>query len=164
MYDIAICDDDSRFVGYMERMLLKSGLAEGETAFHEFHSGEELVQSCSQRPKIDLLILDIKMEGMDGNGTARLFRSYFPSSVLVFCSGVYKPTVESFEAEPYRYLLKAYSDERMEKELQAVIQEMKKRQMEAKHGTAKAGGNLIYFYCKGRQQDLCRPIGGEVWV
>lgn len=130
MYDIAICDDDSHFVGYMERMLLRSGLEAEEAAFHTYHSGEELAQACMHCPKVDLLILDMKMEGMDGNGTARLFRSYFPASVLVFCSGACEPTVKSFEAEPYRYLLKAYSDERMEKELQAVVQEMKKRQAE----------------------------------
>lgn len=129
MYDIAICDDDSRFVGYMERMLLKSGLAEDEAAFHEFHSGEELAQACSHCPKVDLLILDMKMDGMDGDEAARLFRSHFPESVLVFCSGACEPTVKSFEAGAYRYLLKAYGDERMEKELQAVIQEMKNRRM-----------------------------------
>ena len=106
MYDIAICDDDNHFVEYMERMIIKSGLAREEAVFHKYHSGEELTQACSQLSKVDLLILDMKMEGMDGDGTARLFRSYFPASVLVFCSGVCNTTEKSFEEEHYRYVLK----------------------------------------------------------
>ncbi len=127
MYEVAICDDNSSFIEDMEQMLLASGLAREEAAFHEYSSGEELIQDCVNYEQIDLLILDIQMGGMDGNRTARQFRNHFPSSVLVFCSGVYGPTVNAFEAEPYRYLMKSYSDERMGKELRAIIQEMKKR-------------------------------------
>lgn len=127
MYRIAICDDNSSFIEEMERMLLISGLAGEEAAFQEYRSGEELVQDCVNYAQIDLLILDIQMGGMDGNRTARLFRNHFPSSVLVFCSGVYEPTVHAFEADPYRYLMKSYSEGRMGKELRAIIQEMKKR-------------------------------------
>ena len=127
MYEVAICDDNSSFIEDMEQMLLASGLAREEAAFHEYSSGEELIQDCVNYEQIDLLILDIQMGGMDGNRTARQFRNHFPSSVLVFCSGVYGPTVNAFEAEPYRYLMKSYSDEQMGKELRAIIQEMKKR-------------------------------------
>ena len=113
MYYIAICDDNSDFIRYMKNMLLKSGLKNEEVFFYEYNSGEELIKSINTCDKIDLLILDMQMKKLDGNGTARLFRNQFPSSVMVFCSGVYLPTVESFETTPFRYLLKEYTDERM---------------------------------------------------
>lgn len=70
------------------------------------------------------------MKKLDGNETARLFRSQFPSSVIVFCSGFSLPTVESFETTPFRYLLKSYTDERMLKELCVIVQEVKNKQVE----------------------------------
>lgn len=48
------------------------------------------------REKFDCLILDVAMPGMDGNETARDFREQFPDTLLVFCSGVCVPTVESY--------------------------------------------------------------------
>ncbi len=74
-----------------------------------------------KRDIYDLLILDVLMSGMDGNETARNFRKQFPDTLLVFCSGVCMPTVESFETTPYRYWLKEYTEERMCKEVQTVL-------------------------------------------
>ena len=130
MYYIAICDDDSNFIKYMESMLLKSGLQGEQVFFFEYNSGEDLIDSINTCGKIDLLILDIQMKKLDGNGTARLFRNQFPSSVMVFCSGVYLPTVESFETTPFRYLLKEYTDQRMIRELKAIVQEVKNKTIE----------------------------------
>ncbi len=130
MYYIAICDDDSNFIKYIKNILLKSGLKEEEVFFYEYNSGEELIDSINTCEKIDLLILDMQMKKIDGNGTARFFRNQFSSSVIVFCSGVYLPTVESFETTPFRYLLKEYTDERMIRELKVVVQEVKNRLIE----------------------------------
>lgn len=130
MYDIAICDDDENFIKYIKRMLLKGDLKKEEICFYEYSSGEEMVNSLNACEKIDLLILDMQMKELDGNGTARLFRDQFPSSVIVFCSGVCLPTVESFETTPFRYLLKEYTDERMLRELDAVVQEVKNKRIE----------------------------------
>lgn len=130
MYFIAICDDENNFIKYMKKMLLKSGLKKEETTFYEYNSGEELINSLESCDKIDLLILDMQMKELDGYKTARLFRNQFPSSVIVFCSGVYLPTVESFETSPFRYLLKEYTDERMIRELKAVVQEVRNKLIE----------------------------------
>lgn len=130
MFFIAICDDENNFIKYMKKMLLKSGLKKEETTFCEYNSGEELINSLESCDKIDLLILDMQMKELDGHKTARLFRNQFPSSVIVFCSGVYLPTVESFETTPFRYLLKEYTDERMIRELKVVVQEVRNKLIE----------------------------------
>lgn len=63
----------------------------------------------------------MQMKDYDGHKTARLFRNYFPNSVLVFCSGVRKPTDESFKTMPFRYLMKDYSEIKMCSEIRDII-------------------------------------------
>lgn len=130
MYNIAICDDDNNFIKYIKKMLFHSGLEREEVLIYEYNSGEELVRSLDNCERIDLLILDMQMGRLNGHETAKYFRKQFPSSVIVFCSGVCLPTVETFETTPFRYLLKEYTDQKMVCELKAVIQEMKKKIIE----------------------------------
>lgn len=130
MYYIAICDDENNFIKYMKKMLLKSGLKKEEVSFYEYSSGEEFIHSLEEFEKVDLLILDMQMKKLNGHETAKFFRKNFPFSIIVFCSGVCSPTVESFEATPFRYLLKQYTDEKMLRELKVIIQEMKNKSIE----------------------------------
>lgn len=129
MYHIAICDDDKRFVSFMKRMLL---LAKGEDDtslnVYEFNSGEELIMALDEMVQFDLLILDIKLGGIDGDETARQFRKQFPDSVLVFCSGVRQPTIESFKTTPFRYINKDCSDTELVETLKEILDEVKRTQ------------------------------------
>ncbi|MBQ7065911.1 MAG: response regulator transcription factor [Lachnospiraceae bacterium] len=145
MYHIGICDDDPVFINYMKRLF-----GEGIT-FYEYLSGEEMLQDMQNREKYDLLILDIALPGMDGNQTAKEFRKRFPDTLLVFCSGVYMPTVESFETTPYRYWLKKYSEERMREEIDGVFRVIKKSRImpyvQGKRGNdiVRISPNQIYY-------------------
>lgn len=123
MYHIAICDDDKAYIQYLERLFRESACKE-QIQFYEYLSGEELVLDMQQQEKYDLLIMDMQLEKMDGNETAKAFRKSFPDTILVFCSGVSLPTVESFETTPYRYWLKEYTEERMKRELDIVVRKM----------------------------------------
>lgn len=125
MYHIAICDDDEIFIKYIKRLFYNCGIYENDIIFYEYLSGEELVKQMKNNLQCDLLILDMQMNGMDGNAAAKAFREQFPHSMLVFCSGVCMPAVESFETMPFRYLLKEYTEKRMQKELDIIIQELK---------------------------------------
>lgn len=125
MYHIAICDDDQIFIQYIKKIILSSGLEEGAVKFYEFYSGEELINSLHVNIEYDLLVLDIQMGKMDGNETAKLYRKKYSNTILVFCSGKVLPTVKSFEVTPFRYLLKHYSDSRMLREMEAVIEKLK---------------------------------------
>ena len=113
MYNIILCDDDEQFISYMHKLILASELTDKEVQFYEYNSGRKLTESLSNIKDCDLCILDIGMEDMNGDETAKIFRKTFPSSVLIFCSGIFGPTTKSFEAEPFRYLLKSYTDEQM---------------------------------------------------
>lgn len=128
MYYIAICDDDLNYIDYLEKILrLRVGLSADEVIFCKYSSGEELVNDLEQNIPFHLLILDMQMKALDGDDTAKKFRQKYPDTLLVFCSGVCRPTVKSFEANAYRYLLKEYDSDRMTMELGNVIREMKQR-------------------------------------
>ena len=102
MYKIVICDDDKNFIFYMKEMLLRCDLSERQVTFYEVTSGEECLLTVERMTSCDLIILDMQMSGMDGHATAKQFRKLFPDSLLVFCSGVSKPTDESFKTTPFR--------------------------------------------------------------
>lgn len=126
MYYIGICDDDPVFIEYIKRLF--SELCK-DIKFYEYLSGEQLLLDMEDREKFDCLILDVAMPGMDGNETARNFRKEFPDTLLIFCSGVCMPTVESFETTPYRYWLKQYTKEKMCKEVEGVLAKLKKNKV-----------------------------------
>lgn len=144
MYHIIICDDDVTFIQYMKNMIMKCDVEEGKIEFMEFYSGEALIEQLQQKKisECDLLILDMQMKKIDGDRTAQEFRKRFPYATLVFCSGRCFPTVESFKATPYRYLLKEYSDVKMMEELSEVIAFMKRNKRE-KYITCNSGYTVI---------------------
>ena len=131
MYHVAICDDDKVFISYIRKILNQArGTNQYQFKIYEFYSGEELVSSLDTSIHIDLLILDMKLGGIDGDETARRFRVKFKDSVLVFCSGVRAPTVKSFRVTPYRYLLKSYSDRQFVREMKEILTEVEKKSKE----------------------------------
>ncbi|MDD6057091.1 MAG: LytTR family DNA-binding domain-containing protein [Clostridiales bacterium] len=128
MYHVAICDDDKVFVSYIKKILNQAREnRECQFKIYEFGSGEDLVSCLDTNMHLDLLILDMELGGMDGDETARQFREKFKDAVLVFCSGVRTPTVKSFKATPYRYLLKSYSDVQFVHELKEILAEVEKK-------------------------------------
>lgn len=121
MINIAICDDDKRFIKYIESAMKEAGLKE-EVTYYEYTSGEEFIAAFKEDINYSLLILDIQMEGIDGNQVAYEFRKKYKNCMLVFCSGVCRPTPTSFKVSPFRYLLKEFTHKTMLEELKEIIE------------------------------------------
>ena len=69
----------------------------------------------------------MKLGGIDGDETARLFRENNKDTILVFCSGSRAPSDRSFKVLPFRYLLKSYSDAQMICEIREIFAEIEKK-------------------------------------
>lgn len=131
MYHIAICDDSKEYISYIKGMLDEAKKDENiDFKIYEFMSGEELVKNLDRGIDYDLLILDMQLGGMDGDETAEKFREKFPYAVLVFCSGVHLPTIKSFKATPFRYLLKQQPYKELVETMREVLEEVEKKSKE----------------------------------
>lgn len=130
MYHIMICDDDKVFIEFIEEIIIQSGIERKEIIFHEYTSGKAFKEQIKEQVECDLLILDRMLGDMDGHEVAVHFRKMFPDATLVLCSGECQPTDESFKVTPFRYLLKAYTEERMQMEMQVIIEQMKSKKEE----------------------------------
>lgn len=126
MYRIAICEDDKRYIDFLKKIIIDANMIEPEKIlFFEFCSGEQFF--LCQNIEFDLIILDIQMEKMDGYQIAMKIREADKRSLLVFCSGVEQPKPISFKVNPFRYLLKSFTDIEMLTEMQEILEEMIKR-------------------------------------
>ena len=125
MYKIAICDDDNMYINFIKSRILELNILKDDIGFYEFNSGEDFIDHLSIKP--DLVILDIQMQPLDGNETAKILREINRSVIIVFCSGIYAPSIESCRVQPFAYLLKSLTDENMSMELKRILREVQLR-------------------------------------
>lgn len=107
--NIAICDDEP-----IHRQIISDYL---DKAFPnrcyklmEFDSGEELLEDYPE--KLDILLLDIQMNGMNGVETAKKVRTFDTNVVIIFTTAIIDFMQQGYEVRAFRYLLKPidYSD------------------------------------------------------
>ncbi len=125
MYKIAICDDDRDYMKELEDIILESNDAQLVIEFYEFDSGENLLHS--KFDDMDVIFLDIQMQGMNGNETAVRLNQKGYQGVLVQCSGIFMPTPETIKISPYRYLLKQDTREKTISEMKVILSQMAAR-------------------------------------
>ncbi|MCI8485298.1 MAG: response regulator transcription factor, partial [Lachnospiraceae bacterium] len=131
MLRFAVCDDEpfmleqlaGRLENYMKesdipcqilrcangRELLELMGVEGEKA------GKRPAGSCAasrEKTGLDLILLDIEMAHPDGMETARLLRDQGWEGLLIFVTVLKERVFDSFEMQPFDYLVKPVSEER----------------------------------------------------
>lgn len=103
IFNIAICDDE-----YIHRKVLLGYLS--KVFFNEpyevleFSSGEDLLASYPK--KLDILLLDINMIGINGIETARKIRVFDTDVMIIFTTAISSFMQEGYEVMAFRYLLK----------------------------------------------------------
>ncbi len=127
MYEIAICDDDMKYIGELEEMLLECNAGKRKVRFWEYTSGEELL--AGRIDDMDAIFLDIQMEEMNGNEISVELKERGYQGILVQCSGIFMPTPETIKISPYRYLLKQSAKNETLKELLEIFDELDRRKI-----------------------------------
>jgi len=110
---VLLVDDEVPFVEAMERRLAKRGL-DVKTAF----SGEEALQRLKQLAHVDVIILDVKMPGMDGLETLKQIKKVSPIVEVIMLTGhaTVETAIDGMKLGAYDYLMKpADMDVLMEK-------------------------------------------------
>lgn len=107
MLRIAICDDDSKFTGELENLVLQESLMLGIRVDTDvFSDGKTLLKSFQNGNHYELIFIDIEMEHVDGITAARDIRKIDRTVLLIYVSSYDKYLKELFEVEPFRFLSK----------------------------------------------------------
>ncbi len=101
--NIAICDDE-----YIHRKVIEDYLGRGFSSESykvvEFNSGEELLENYPE--KLDILLLDIQMTGIDGIKAAKKIRLFDTNVMIIFTTAILHFMQDGYEVRAFRYLLK----------------------------------------------------------
>ncbi len=112
MLKIAICDDDLRFAGNLETLVMAESWGLGIRVETEvFADGKTLVEHIRAGEHYGLIFLDIEMEQVDGISAARFIRETDRSVLFIYISGYDNYLKELFEVEPFRFLSKPLDKE-----------------------------------------------------
>ena len=100
---VLLVDDEVPFVEAMTRRLEKRGL-DVKTAF----SGDEALQRLKQLKNIDVIILDVKMPGMDGLETLRHIKKSHPLVEVIMLTGhaTVESAIDGMKLGAFDYLMK----------------------------------------------------------
>jgi len=100
---LMLIDDEAAFVTAMERRLAKRNLA-----IVSAYSGQDGVKRLAENPEIDVVVLDIKMPGMDGIQTLREIKKAHPLTEVILLTGhaTFESAIEGMKLGAFDYLMK----------------------------------------------------------
>ena len=123
MINIAICDDEQAILNNIEKLVTDFFHSQNlESKIFLFSSGEELLGSGKD---IDILFLDIQMKQLNGIETARKIRSKGYKGFLIFITVLKEMVFQSFEVQPFDYLLKPIKYDDFQKTMERLLLSMK---------------------------------------
>lgn len=122
MIRIAICDDEKSMTDKLEKMVSAFFRRKNkEIAIAKFSCGEELLNYDTP---IDILFLDIQMDGIDGMETARKLRERKFRGFLIFITVLKEMVFQSFEVQAYDYLVKPIEKSHFEATMERLFASM----------------------------------------
>lgn len=120
MLHIAICDDEPYISDKIRTMVSDFFHRKNlEIAVTQFSNGEELLEYGKI---IDILFLDIQMNGIDGMETARKLRNRKFKGFLIFITVLKEMVFQAFDVQAYDYLVKPIEERQFEKTMGRLLE------------------------------------------
>ena len=116
---VLLVDDEVPFVDTMTKRLEKR-----ELIVFKAHGGQEALKALDKHRNIDVVILDVKMPGMDGIETLGEIKKAYPLIEVIMLTGhaTVETAIEGMKLGAYDYLMKPCEiDKIMEKVGEAVV-------------------------------------------
>lgn len=100
---VLLVDDEVPFVETMTKRLTKR-----ELEVYQAFSGSEALEKLNHEKSVEVVILDVKMPGMDGIETLREIKKRFPLVEVVMLTGhaTVETAIEGMKLGAYDYLMK----------------------------------------------------------
>ena len=120
--EIAICDDEKNI-----RELIKGKIEKQypEANIIFYSSGEDVLLSDEH---IDILFLDIQMQGKNGMETARELRKKDKKIIIIFVTAVEEYVFQAFDVGAFHYIVKPINDTKFTEVLHRAIEEWNAKQ------------------------------------
>ncbi|MDD7515505.1 response regulator [Ruminococcus flavefaciens] len=94
--NIAICDDEEKYITKIKEDLISLQSYEGEFTFSEFRTGRELILDFTAG-KYAVIILDIQMKGLNGVETAKFLRDIDEKVIIIFLQAMKNSLVRAMK-------------------------------------------------------------------
>lgn len=164
MLRIGMCDDEIDARDALRIQLEKVLIEESEEIVYEFSSGEGAVRWLGKHPgEIDLLFLDVEMEGMNGMEAAEQIREFDRELMIVFVTGYSDYVFDGYRVNALDYIMKPAQTGRLREVLKRVRYQLYDRReksyaLKNTDGTFRFSlADISYFYSDKRKVILvCR--------
>ena len=122
MVKILICDDSIDDQQLIENKIKKC-FKQSNLEILVVDSGKKLLQSINNE-EVDIVLLDIDMNGMDGMETAKCLRRICSDLILIFVTNHAEYVFEALQYQPFRYIRKAFLDAELPVALSAAMEKL----------------------------------------
>lgn len=113
MIKVLLVDDEHLARERLRRMIAK---VEGFELVGEAGNGEQAINLANEHLP-DLVLMDVRMPGMDGLAAAQYLSEFDPPPAVIFCTAYDDYAVEAFSSEAVGYLLKPVKQDDLEQAL-----------------------------------------------
>lgn len=171
MINIAVCDDQPIHLRKLLEMIKRVCLYKIPEkldcrSYDGFYSADKVI-TFLRNNMIDILFLDIEMEGMNGFELASVLNKEFPHIIIIFVSAYENYVYNAFEYAPFRFLRKPRLEEELEPALIAAVESLisinKKIELKTSDGTFETRlADIIYFESK-KNYLLAHLIGNKIY-
>lgn len=123
MITVAVCDDEKYLTDQINKLV--SDFFRGkntEASVVCFSNGEDLLKYDKS---IDILFLDIQMNGMDGMEAAKELRNRNFGGYIIFITILEEMVFQSFEVQAYDYLVKPIEEKKFKRTMERLFASMK---------------------------------------
>lgn len=123
MIRLGICEDVYEELIYCKEMVegIMANLSKNAKMYC-FQSGEDLLLEIDATGNMDILLVDIELPGMNGVEFAHKIREKDNNAIMIFISSHDQYCKEAIDVQPYAFIDKPLSAERLEKVLAHAIQ------------------------------------------
>lgn len=118
---VAICDDDKESRARLHGLIQKQ---KPDCQVVCFDRGRELLEAAKT---FDIVLLDIRMEEMNGIEVARALRAAQARTILIFVTALKEYAAEAFEVSAFYYLLKPVEPEKFRRVFESAYREARRR-------------------------------------
>lgn len=124
---IAFCDDDPEFIKNYD-MSADEINEIVPVNYDNYISGNDLIKDYDKHDSYDIVFLDIELgkDSINGIETANKLKEMDDNVLIVFCTSHTEYVYESFEVEPFRFIVKPFDSEKFKDVMLVAYKEIQK--------------------------------------